>query len=63
MTVTRRDILDALATGPTWAVTGRGERVEVAGMAGTHALIRHKGGPSIMVPLAKLDRLETTVSA
>lgn len=60
MSVTRRDILDAL---PCRAITHRGDTVEIIGMAHGLALIRHKSGGTRMIPPAKIHRLETTVSA
>lgn len=61
MSVTRRDILDALPG--CRAITTRGDTVEVLGLAHDLALIRHKGGGTRMLPLHKLDRLEVGVPA
>lgn len=62
MKVTRRDVLDALATHPTATVTHDDEQVEVIGTTYTHALVRQADDQCRMVPLTKLMVLQAVMA-
>lgn len=63
MSVTRRDILDALVKGRVWGITHTGDRAEIVGVANGEALLKQEGGSSRRIPPHELHRLESGVLA
>lgn len=58
MQITPQHILDALAVGPTVAVTHTGDRLALVGVAHGQALVRRPASPGDVIPLTDIAYLD-----